>query len=95
MQDATKLKVKIGGDNRLAVTLSPYAPTVQCEGSSIPFNRGSCAAIERGMQAYDKQLLFGDSRLDPAVDEELPYELLSGQVPLSYAAAAIDSRGLC
>lgn len=78
------LKAGPGGDNRLAVLLRPYVPTIRCEGSNIPFSRESCAAIEWGMEADDRQRLFGDRRLDPAVEEELPYELLSSQV--SYSA---------
>lgn len=71
------LKARLGGDNHLAVVLEPYAPAVRCEGSGIPFSRESCAMIERGMLADERQRLFGDDRLDPQVEEPLPYELLS------------------
>ncbi len=76
-----KTGIRIGGDNHLAVLLQPYAPTVHCEDSDVPLSRESCAMIEFGMEADDEQRLFGDESLDPAVEEALPHELLSSEVP--------------
>ena len=74
-----RLRFRLGGDNRLAITLSSYVPNVDCDSSSVPFVRESCAIIERGMQVDDRQLLWGDGRTDPGIQEELPYELISSQ----------------
>ena len=81
-------KAALGGDNHLAVVLEPYKPNVRCEGSSsVPFSRDSCSMIERGMEADDSERLFGDKHLDPAVEEPLPFELLSSEPsPPSYPA---------
>lgn len=76
-----KAGLHIGGDNHLAVLLQPYAPTVRCEGSDVPLSRESCAMIEFDMEADDEQRLFGDESRDPAVEEPLPYELLSSEFP--------------
>ena len=75
-----------GGDNHLAVVLEPYAPTIRCEGSERPLTRQSCAMIERGMEADDRPRLFGDERVDPRVQEPLPYELVSSEAtrPATY-----------
>ena len=35
--------------------------------------------IERGMEADDRERLFGDKSLDPAVEEPLPFTLLSSE----------------
>lgn len=84
------IAINIGGDNHLAVVLEPYAPAVRCEGSGILFSRESCAMIERGMLADERQRLFGDDRLDPQVEEPLPYELLSSD---ERCAVTIFSNG--
>ena len=70
-----KLRVRLGGDNHLAVTLASQVPRVECDSSTVPFNRESCAIIERGMNADGKMLLWGDRHLDIKVEEENPYEM--------------------
>lgn len=50
----------------------------------MPYAQQTCAMIEQGMEADDRQRLFGDRRLDPEVQESLPLELISGgALPLS------------
>lgn len=92
IQNKMVLKAGLGGDNHLAVILQPYASTIRCEGPVIPFSRHSCEMIERGMEAGDRQRLFGDQRLDPQVQEPLPYELLSSKGPHS---ARLTFESLC
>lgn len=43
----------------------------------MPYAQQTCAMIEQGMEADDRQRLFGDRRLDPEVQESLPLELIS------------------
>ncbi|KAF6232076.1 hypothetical protein HO173_009670 [Letharia columbiana] len=71
------IAINIGGDNHLAVLLQSYTSTVRCKDSDVPWSREACAMIQGGMKADDKQRLFGDSFLDPAVEEDLPLELVS------------------
>lgn len=85
LRNETALKAGIGGDNHLAVVLQPTAPPVRCEDSGVPFSSESCATIERGMEADDEMRYWGSSSRDPALNENLPYELLSsGPFPHSY-----------
>lgn len=79
LRSETALKAGSGGDNHLAVVLQPTAPPVSCEGSDVPLSAESCATIERGMEADDEMRYWGSSSRDPALNENLPYELLSSQ----------------
>lgn len=79
LQSDIVLKAGLGGDNHLAVLLQSYTSTVRCKDSDVPWSREACAMIQGGMKADDKQRLFGDSFLDPAVEEDLPLELVSSE----------------
>lgn len=60
-----------GGDNKLAVALGEYEPTVRCSGRSRAADR-FCFGIAATMDAGMDLLLFGDRSHDPEVDEDLP-----------------------
>ena len=75
------LRTGLGGDDHLAVVLQPYYPSVRCEDSDVPLSRESCSAIERGMEADGRWRSFGYRSVDPDVEEPLPYDLMSGQLP--------------
>ena len=75
-----------GGDNHLAVVLHRYAPTVQCEDSEVTMTPEPCSIVERNMQADEAWRSFGDSDVDPNIEEPLPYDIMSRQLsPYSYA----------
>lgn len=88
LRSETALKAGSGGDDHLALVLQPIAPSVRCEGPSVPFSPESCATIESSMEADDEVKYWGSSGRDPALNENLPYELLSSE-PFPYSRPTI------
>ena len=80
------LRMGSGGDNHLAVVLHRYTPNVQCEDSDVTMSPEPCSVVERNMEADEVWRSFGDKDVDPAVEEPLPYDIMSRQLsPYSYA----------
>ena len=85
----TRLKMGQGGDNNLAVVLQPYAPSVRCEGSGLR-SLNSCKAIESFMEADETEKKFGNMSVDPEVDIDLPYGIMSCELSPSCYTYAIN-----
>ncbi|KAG6988528.1 hypothetical protein G7Y79_00072g097900 [Physcia stellaris] len=71
------MAINIGGDNRVAVSLSKHEAKVRCQGQSVPIQVAACSTIQWAMNAAPKQKLFGDPLMDPDVDVRLPFGFLA------------------